>query len=157
MEIQEQVLGPEHPDTLNSMHNLAYTWHSQQRIHNAISLMEKCVRLRNKVLGSSHPHTTTSCRSLRDWKENVHLLTNKQPQVAVQAETDPLAEKIQARCSPAVVITKPVDEDEKHILLHQSHGRSATPIKQFLESHPLLTASRSSSCVLGNHDLHEVD
>ncbi|KAL2859961.1 violaceus kinesin [Aspergillus lucknowensis] len=157
MEIRKQVLGPEHPDTLTSMNNLAYIWYSQQRIHKAITLMEKCVQLRTKMLGPSHPHTTSSSRSLSDWKERVNLHSDKQAQAPVQAESDRLPEEIQVGCSPAVVITRPADEDEKRIAWHQSHGRSATPIKQFLESHPLLTASRSSSPALGAHDLQEVD
>jgi hypothetical protein len=157
MEISKQVLGPEHPDTLTSMNNLACTWYFQQRIRNAISLMEKCVKLRNKVLGSSHTHTTSSCRTLRVWRERVNLLSDKQSQAPVQAESDLLPEEIQAGCSPAVVITKPADKDKGCILLHQSHARSANSIEQFLESHPLLTASRSSSPVLRGHDLHEVD
>ncbi|KAL2859137.1 purine and uridine phosphorylase [Aspergillus lucknowensis] len=71
IETRKQVLGPEHPNTLISMHNLAYTWYSQQRIHKAITLMEKCVQLQNKMLGPSHPYTTSSSCSLSDWKEKL--------------------------------------------------------------------------------------
>ncbi|OGE55580.1 hypothetical protein PENARI_c004G03829 [Penicillium arizonense] len=38
MEVHSRVLGPEHPDTLANMHNLAYTLCSQEEIREAIVL-----------------------------------------------------------------------------------------------------------------------
>ncbi|KAL4862233.1 hypothetical protein BDV12DRAFT_179071 [Aspergillus spectabilis] len=90
--------------------------------------MGKCLKTQNRVLGFSHPHTTSSSRSLRDWKERVDLLADKYPQASDQAESDQLPEETQKECAPAVVITKPPGKDEQRITLHQGRGRSATPI-----------------------------
>jgi len=64
----KRVVGPEHPDTLTSMNNLAFTWKEQGRIAEAIELMERCAQLRTKVLGAEHPHTLSSSTVLMEWK-----------------------------------------------------------------------------------------
>ena len=60
METKTRVLGAEHPDTLTSMNNLAFTWKGQGRVAEDIKLMEKCVQLQALVLGADHPHNTCS-------------------------------------------------------------------------------------------------
>jgi Tetratricopeptide repeat len=42
MEMRKRVLGEEHPDTLTSMNNLAFTWKGKGHNDKAISLTEKC-------------------------------------------------------------------------------------------------------------------
>jgi hypothetical protein len=37
-----RVLGPEHPDTLTCMNNLAWTWKSQGRNYEALELVTTC-------------------------------------------------------------------------------------------------------------------
>ncbi|KAL4985433.1 violaceus kinesin [Aspergillus falconensis] len=157
LEICKWVLGPEHPDTLASMNNLAHTWQAQQKVHEALALMEQCLELQNRVLGSSHPRSISSTRFLSDWKEEANSLTDRDPQGPGQAESLQLPQHIQEENGPAVVITKPSDEGEKCAALHWSRARSATPIKQFLDSHPLLVASRSGSPELRGRDLQDVD
>ena len=39
METSSRVLGPEHPDTLTSMNNLAFTWEGQGHLRDALELM----------------------------------------------------------------------------------------------------------------------
>lgn len=56
MEASSRVLGEEHPDTLTSMDNLAFTMKVQGRHLEAIKLMAECVRLQIRVLGAEHPH-----------------------------------------------------------------------------------------------------
>ena len=51
------MLSNEYPDTLTSMHNLAYTLLSQSCYIVAIPLIEMCFQLRRKVLGEQHPNT----------------------------------------------------------------------------------------------------
>jgi hypothetical protein len=46
METRKRVLGEEHPDTLTSRHNLAFTLHSQARREKALALMETCLQSR---------------------------------------------------------------------------------------------------------------
>ncbi|KAL2859131.1 violaceus kinesin [Aspergillus lucknowensis] len=69
MQARGRVLGPEHPDTLTSMGNLAYTLYSQESLHEAVSLMEKCVKLCGRLLAPSHPHTMKFARSLKRWRQ----------------------------------------------------------------------------------------
>jgi hypothetical protein len=42
LNICSRVLGEEHPDTLTSMNNLAFTWKSYGRDHDALRLMKEC-------------------------------------------------------------------------------------------------------------------
>jgi len=67
MEARSRVLGAEHPTTLTSMENLAYTWRSQERDTEAITLMQHAVNLRTETLGPDHPDTVTSLAILHEW------------------------------------------------------------------------------------------
>jgi hypothetical protein len=69
METFKRVLGEEHPDTLTSMNNLAYTYKSQGRLSDALELMKSCLHLRERVLGSLHPDTISTIFTVTDWLE----------------------------------------------------------------------------------------
>jgi hypothetical protein len=56
METSLRVLGQEHPDTLTSMNNLAWTLKSQGRNDEALELITKCVQLSTQKLGANHPN-----------------------------------------------------------------------------------------------------
>jgi hypothetical protein len=60
LELRKKVLGPEHPDTLTSMANLALTYSSQGRWAEAEQLEAQVLELRKKVLGPEHPDTLMS-------------------------------------------------------------------------------------------------
>jgi hypothetical protein len=62
------VLGEEHPDTLTTINNLAWTWKSQGRDIEAIGLMSECQRLLKQKLGVDHPNTTSSFETLKEWE-----------------------------------------------------------------------------------------
>jgi len=62
------VLGEEHPDTLTSINNLAFTLKGHGQNAEAIKLMEKCVQLRTLVLGANHPYTLSSSTVLIGWR-----------------------------------------------------------------------------------------
>ncbi|KAF2475564.1 uncharacterized protein BDR25DRAFT_350908, partial [Lindgomyces ingoldianus] len=68
IETFKRVLGEEHPDTLTSMNNLAFTLKGQGYQGKAISLMEGCFQLREKVLGPQHPYTASSLSCLNEWR-----------------------------------------------------------------------------------------
>ena len=51
LELSEKVLGKEHPDTLASLQNLAFTIQVQGRLMEAIKLIMECVQLRSRYLG----------------------------------------------------------------------------------------------------------
>ncbi|KAF2726595.1 HET-domain-containing protein [Polyplosphaeria fusca] len=68
METRKRVLGDEHPDTLISMNNLAFTFQGQGLYNKAISLLEKCCQLQQRNLGPEHPYTISSVEALQAWK-----------------------------------------------------------------------------------------
>jgi hypothetical protein len=69
METSARVLGPEHPDTLTSMSNLASTYRNQGRWKEAESLGVQVMERRKRVLGLEHPSTLTSMANLAfTWK-----------------------------------------------------------------------------------------
>ncbi|KAL4993330.1 hypothetical protein BDV10DRAFT_179367 [Aspergillus recurvatus] len=78
METRKTVLGVEHPDTLTSMVNLAYTWKSQGRVLEALALLEESCRLRHKVSGPDRPSTRDAIDTLDDWRGEHDLALNEQ-------------------------------------------------------------------------------
>jgi tetratricopeptide (TPR) repeat protein len=57
-------LGPAHPDTLTSMHNLALSYDELGRHANALELGEQVLTARRRVLGPDHPDTLWSMNNL---------------------------------------------------------------------------------------------
>ena len=57
MELEEQILGAEHPFYANSLMNLADCLMKQERYKEAIDAAEQAYRTRSKKLGSTHPDT----------------------------------------------------------------------------------------------------
>ena len=53
--------------SLTSMANLAFTWKEQGRDSKALGLMKERVRLRERVVGTSHPDFTSSSNALARW------------------------------------------------------------------------------------------
>jgi tetratricopeptide (TPR) repeat protein len=62
--LREKVLGPEHPDTLTSMSNLAVVLERQGKYEEAESMSRQTLAQREKVLGPEHPDTLTSMGNL---------------------------------------------------------------------------------------------
>ena len=60
----QQVLGPDHPDTLTSMNNLAFTLWSMGDHRGARELEEQALERRQQVLGPDHPDTLASMNNL---------------------------------------------------------------------------------------------
>ncbi|MCA1971669.1 MAG: toll/interleukin-1 receptor domain-containing protein [Caenispirillum sp.] len=63
-ETQAEHLGPEHPDTLTSMNNLASTLRAQGQHAEARALQQEVLLTRRRVLGVEHPDTLTSLNNL---------------------------------------------------------------------------------------------
>ncbi|KAH7111811.1 hypothetical protein B0J11DRAFT_447418, partial [Dendryphion nanum] len=73
-ETRKRVLGDEHPDTLISMNNLAFTLKGLGHYDRAISMMGDCVDLLAQVLGAHHPRTVSSRNTLNAWRmDNVGI------------------------------------------------------------------------------------
>ena len=68
IEIRRTKLGVDHPDTLNSMANLASMYWNQGRATEALKLMEECVVARTRKLGTNHPNTLSSRTILLKWQ-----------------------------------------------------------------------------------------
>ena len=61
------MLGAEHPDTVNSMDNLAFVYRGQGRHSEAIALMESVIDVLTKTLGPDHPDTKNAVKWLKEW------------------------------------------------------------------------------------------
>jgi hypothetical protein len=68
MKTLKKKLGADHPDTLTSMANLAFTWKAQCRSEEAVVLMRQCIQQRQRVLKAGHLDLTSSVRVLESWK-----------------------------------------------------------------------------------------
>jgi tetratricopeptide (TPR) repeat protein len=64
LEIRRRVLGPEHPETLLSMSNLAADYHEQGRFSQAEALGSQAMEIRRRVLGPEHPDTLMTMSNL---------------------------------------------------------------------------------------------
>ena len=67
METRKTKLGADHPSTLTSMANLAFTWKHQGRHADALALMKDCAQARQRVLGAKHPYTLSSLAIIANW------------------------------------------------------------------------------------------
>lgn len=59
--------GEDHPDTLVSMANIAFTWKSSGRNAEAIELLRTCLGKREQILGLNHPDTLNTSSALLEW------------------------------------------------------------------------------------------
>lgn len=64
LEIRRRALGPEHPDTLTSMNNLALVLWKELRYPEAERLDRETIEIRRRVLGPEHPDTLKSMSNL---------------------------------------------------------------------------------------------
>ncbi|KAK3934509.1 hypothetical protein QBC46DRAFT_413849 [Diplogelasinospora grovesii] len=67
METRTTKLGADHPSTLTSMANLAFTWRDQGRYADSLALMRSCAQVRQRVLGPRHPDTMSTLAALDAW------------------------------------------------------------------------------------------
>jgi serine/threonine protein kinase len=61
---RREVLGPEHPDTLTSMNNLALVLNDQLKLGEAEALHRQVLEARRRTRGPEHPDTLTSMNNL---------------------------------------------------------------------------------------------
>jgi hypothetical protein len=55
--IREKVLGPDHPDTAQSINNLALVLYAKGDYAGAEPLLRRALAIREKALGPNHPDT----------------------------------------------------------------------------------------------------
>ena len=75
----ERILGPEHPDTLSSVGNLAILLSDKGDYAAAEALYRRALEARERILGPEHPHTLSSLNNL------AILLGTKGDSAAVEA------------------------------------------------------------------------
>jgi hypothetical protein len=68
METRKRKLGADHPDTLTSMANLAFTLESTGRHCEAIDLIRICVTKQQWIFGRAHPDTVSYSGTLLAWE-----------------------------------------------------------------------------------------
>ena len=68
--IERRVLGPEHPDTLALMNNLANGYQSDGKFAQAEALHSQALEAQRRVLGPEHPDTLKSMGNLANVYED---------------------------------------------------------------------------------------
>ena len=69
IESQSKKLGPGHPHTLESMHELAVLYKEQELYDKAEPLLRDAIEGRREKLGNTHTHTQESIKTLIDLYE----------------------------------------------------------------------------------------
>jgi serine/threonine protein kinase/tetratricopeptide (TPR) repeat protein len=64
LKLRREQIGKEHPETLSSMHNLAFGYQNAMQFGMAIQLYEQTITLRKAVLAPDHLHTCFSLNNL---------------------------------------------------------------------------------------------
>ena len=81
--IYDEVLGPEHPDTVASLNNLANLLHSQGDLEGARRLTERSLAIHDNAFGPEHPNTNrvrdNLVRLLSDMGHADEALARSQP------------------------------------------------------------------------------
>jgi tetratricopeptide (TPR) repeat protein len=77
--ICEQVLGPEHPDTLSSLNNLAALYDDLGKYEEAEPLYQRALETRERVLGPEHPDTLGTVNNLAELYRNQGKFEQAEP------------------------------------------------------------------------------
>ena len=74
LDIERRVLGPEHPDTLLTMHALAKSLAKLGKAEQSHSLFEQTLEIQCRVMGPEHPHTLSTSFDLAIglWNQGKH-------------------------------------------------------------------------------------
>jgi hypothetical protein len=82
LDARTRLLGPEHPDTLTAMSNLASSLQSMGDLPGARELEERVVGVRTRVLGPEHPDTLTAMSNLASSFQSMgdSLLGTREPE-----------------------------------------------------------------------------
>ena len=121
--ICEQQVGPDHPDTVTSLNNLASLYQAQGKYAEAEPLFQRALAFREQQLGPDHPDTATSLNNLAS-------LYRKQGKYA---EAEPLFQRALAICEQKLGPDHPYTAGSLNdlALLYQEQGKYA-------EAEPLL-------------------
>ncbi|MEB3164920.1 MAG: tetratricopeptide repeat protein, partial [Prochlorothrix sp.] len=79
LSIREEQLGADHPDTAQSLNNLAALYQSQGRYSEAEPLYKRSLLIREQQLGADHPDTATSLNNLAGLYESQGRYSEAEP------------------------------------------------------------------------------
>ena len=71
---KEKSLGPDHPSTLTTVHNMAFAFWEQGDYVKALQYWERSYEGRRRVLGDSHPGTQDAFNTLNTHRAQFHSL-----------------------------------------------------------------------------------
>ena len=132
--IYKEILGPEHPDSLAAMSNLAETYRSQGQLRVSAEVEESVFEAAQRVLGIEHPDTLTSLNNLSltyysqgRWEEAVilqervsearkSLLGEDHPDTLNSLNTLAMIYDSQGRWDEAVSLQERVSEARRRLL-----------------------------------------
>ena len=63
LEIREQMLGAQHPDTATSLNNLANLYRKQEKYELAEPLYQRAISIFERTFGDEHPNTRAGRRN----------------------------------------------------------------------------------------------
>ena len=79
LDIREAQLGPDHPDTAQSLNNLAALYELIGRYDDAEALFQRSLDIKEEQLGPEHPDTATSLNNLAGLYESVGRYAEAEP------------------------------------------------------------------------------
>ena len=123
LETRKPRLGPDHPETLASMHKLAEAYVYAEKLDLAIPLHEETLKIRKAKLGPDHPETLTSMSNLASAYNSATKLNLAVP---LYEETFMLRK---AKLGP---------DNPRTLMTMASLGRSLLKSKAFARAEPLL-------------------
>jgi tetratricopeptide (TPR) repeat protein len=138
LQIRKKALGPEHPDTANSLNNLASLYSRIGDYANPEPLFQEAVQLNKKLLGRDHPDTATSLYSFAlvklDLGENLEAKSlaqlNAKAGLAILSDFGRLRRYPVERCS-SVLLTM-ADEPAKTVARSFCFTSAEVPLAFFL-------------------------
>ena len=69
--LREQRLGPDHPDTAETLHDLACCGNSKETPQEALALSQRALAIRDQALGRTHPKTRATRERLTALRKRV--------------------------------------------------------------------------------------
>jgi tetratricopeptide (TPR) repeat protein len=79
LEIDEQMLGPEHPDVARTLNNLAVLFQATNRLREAEPLMKRALAIDEKSYGLEHPRVAIDLNNLAQLFKNTNRVEEAEP------------------------------------------------------------------------------
>ena len=157
---RESILGPEHPDSLNSMNNLALVLDSQGKYDVAEEMYRQTLELHKKVLGSDHPDTLISMGSLASvlGRQGKYEVAEEMHRQALELRKKVLGSEHPHTLNSMGSLASVLDSQGKYEAAEEMYRQTLELRKKVLGSeHPhTLNSMGSLASVLGSQGKYEV-